>query len=517
MRTPLNIVIVGGGTSGYMAAAALTGVQNGTYAKVTLIESADIGTVGVGEATLPQIRDFNAYLGINEAEFMQKTKASIKLGIEFADWGEKGNSYIHPFGTFGESWLGVDFHNYYVKAKLAGHKVGHLDDYSFANTAARHNRFDFPSDDLSSIRSTYSYAYHFDAGLYALFLREFSEKRGLKRIEATINQVNLDTESGHIQSVTLTTGEIIKGDLFIDCSGFRSLMLGQALKTKWEDWSKWLVCDRALAIPSARSADFSPYTRSTALEAGWQWRIPLQHRTGNGYVFSSEFISEDEAARRLLGNLDGEPLADPRLLKFKSGRYTSSWVGNCIALGLSCGFLEPLESTSIYLAQIALTSLMQLLPEATIDPRLPSEFNRLIDIEYERVRDFLILHYYVNQRTDSPLWDYCRNMAVPDSLTYKIEQFRHRSQIFKYKDGLFSPASWLSVLMGQGVMPNGYNLMADRMDMETLKSDLDEYKERILSVVNTMTTHEDFIRAYASAPMQNSSPTPMAGTKIEVN
>jgi tryptophan halogenase len=500
MAAPLRIVIIGGGTSGYMCAAALTGVVGPTVCQVRLVESEDIGTVGVGEATLPHIRDFNRYIGVDEAEFMRKTQATIKLGIEFIGWGKAGNRYIHPFGAFGQNWGGIEFHHHWLRAVQNGLEAGPLEAYSFAIMAARAHRFDFPSEDPQSVRSTYSYAYHFDAGLYAAFLREFAETRGLIRTEGKVVDVVLNSETGDIAAVVLASGERVEGDLFIDCSGFRALLIGQALKVGWEDWSQWLPCDRAVAVPCARSDDFTPYTRSTALEAGWQWRIPLQHRTGNGYVYASQFTGDAAAAERLLGNLDGPPLADPKVLRFQAGRRTRSWHRNCLTVGLSCGFLEPLESTSIYLIQVSVMNLMQMLPRVPVDPRLADEFNRMIDVEYERVRDFLILHYYAQTRDDGELWRYTREMDIPDSLIWKMEQFRHRGHIQRYKDGLFSPASWLAVFMGQDVEPRHYDRTADGFELPALDQQLSELRERVRFGVDMMQDHDQFIRDYCFVP-----------------
>jgi len=503
MSTPLRIVILGGGTSGWMCAAALSHVlkpgQPGSGFDVRLVESAEIGTVGVGEATLPQIKEFNDYLGINEAEFMRRTKATFKLGIEFRDWGKLGNNYHHPFGAYGQPMAGVDFHHYWTRANALG-KAAPIEEYSYAIQAARANRFDFPSEDKKSIKSTYAYAYHFDAGLYAAFLREYSEAKGLKRTEGKVKGVDIRFDTGEIRSLTLASGEEIEGDLFIDCSGFRGLLIEEQLNAGWDDWSKWLPCDRALAVPTERTDDFHSYTRSTAREAGWQWRIPLQHRVGNGYVYASAFTSDDEAAKTLMGNLDGQALMDPKPLRFTAGRRKKSWYRNCLTVGLSSGFLEPLESTSIYLVQIAVTTFLQLLPTLRpgerMEPRLADEFNRLIDNEYERVRDFLILHYHANSRTDSALWEYTRNMSVPDSLLFKIEQYRHRGHIRKYRDGLFSPPSWIAVLNGQDIPAEGYDRMADNMDDAMLVEKLEELHNRIRVTVDAMPDHADFVRDY---------------------
>lgn len=495
MSEPLDIVIVGGGTAGWMCAAALVSLVKTNICRVRLIESDEIGSVGVGEATLPQMKAFNDYIGINEADMMQKTSATFKLGIEFVNWGQQGFSYIHPFGAFGEKIGGTDFHQQWSRLKQID-SVASIEAYSYAIEACRQNRFEFPVEDTSAINSTYSYAYHFDAALYARYLRKFSEHSGLQRVEGRITNVNQDADSGCIKSVVLASGEEIAGDYFIDCSGFRSLLLGQALEVAHEDWSSWLLCDRALAVPCERAPILTPYTRSTAKAAGWQWRIPLQHRTGNGYVYNSQFISDDEATQSLLTNLDGAALADPKMIKFKAGRYKYSWQKNCIAMGLSSGFLEPLESTSIYLIQIAITNFLKLFPNKHPDQALINEFNRLVDLEYERVRDFLILHYHLNTRDDSELWRYCRNMQVPDSLLQKMELFKHRGHIDTYKYGLFAPPSWIAVFLGQGLMQNGIDPFAQQMAIDDVKNKFEELSGSISRRVKMMPAHEEFIADY---------------------
>jgi tryptophan halogenase len=495
MSEPLDIVIVGGGTAGWMCAAALASIVKANICRVTLIESDEIGSVGVGEATLPQMKAFNDYIGINEADMMQKTNATFKLGIEFVNWGYQGSSYIHPFGAFGEKIGGIDFHQQWSRATQSGDAES-IEAYSYAVEACRQHRFEFPVEDPSAINSTYSYAYHFDAALYARFLRNFVERTGLQRVEGRITNVNQHSDSGCISSVTLASGETVAGDYFIDCSGFRSLLMGQTLQTPHEDWSPWLLCDRALAVPSERAAILTPYTRSTAEMAGWQWRIPLQHRTGNGYVYSSQLISDDEATQSLLSNLDGTALAEPKMIKFKAGRYKYSWQKNCIAMGLASGFLEPLESTSIYLIQIAITNLLKLFPGKQPDQALIDEFNRLVDIEYERVRDFLILHYHLNTRDDSELWRYCRSMVVPESLQQKMELFKHRGHIETYRYGLFAPPSWISVFLGQGMSQSGIDPYAQQIPLGRVKDKLQELSGSIKRRVQAMPTHEEFISDY---------------------
>ncbi|MFL6734766.1 MAG: tryptophan halogenase family protein [Sphingomicrobium sp.] len=500
MNDPVEVVILGGGTAGWMAAAALSALLPPSRCTIRLVESDEIGIVGVGEATLPHMKNFNDLVGIDEAEMMRRTKATFKLGIEFRDWGFKGSSYVHPFGIHGRAETSLGFHQKWVRALHAGHEFD-LEALSFAIAASRANRFDFPSSGVSNIASTYSYAYHFDASLYAAFLREFVERRGVRRIEGKVQSVARHQTSGAVESLTLESGAVIAGDFFIDCSGFRSLLLGDALDVAWDDWSKWLPCDRAWAVPSANVGEITPYTRSTALEAGWQWRIPLQHRTGNGYVFSTGFTSEEQAREALLNNLEGDALAEPRLLRFKAGRRVRSWEKNVLALGLSSGFLEPLESTSIYLVQIALMQLLPLFPDRNMDPALAGEFNRRMDLEYERIRDFLILHYHLTSRDDSELWRYCKAMEVPESLTAKMQLFRHRGHIERYRDGLFTPPSWLSVFVGQGMVPEHHHPSLNNVPLDRLVEELEALQEEIGDRVQEMPKHDAVIARYsAEAP-----------------
>ena len=505
----LNIVIVGGGSAGWMSAAALVrALQPGRY-RITLIESDEIGTVGVGEATLPHIKTFNDQLGIDEAQFMRETRATFKLGIEFRNWGQPGDRYIHPFGVFGEPWGGVDFQHHWIRARQLGQQVAPIQEYSYAIAACRRNAFEFPPLDRKSVRSTYAYAYHFDAGLYADFLRRWAIGRGVRRIEGQVRDIGFD-ESGAIESLTLQSGVRIEGELFIDCTGFRSLLLGSKLGVPWEDWSHWLPCDRALAVPCERAGEFTPYTRSTAQTGGWIWRIPLQHRTGNGYVYGSQFISDDEAAAKLIARLPGKALGDPRFLRFTAGRRKLTWNRNCVAIGLAGGFLEPLESTSIYLIQIAITTLLDYMTEnsgmerkdatrARFDPRIVDAYNRWIEMEYDRVRDFLILHYHATERDDAPIWNYCRTMPVPDSLVHKMELFRRRARVVTYKDGLFLEPSWVAVYLGQRVMPEGWNPLADAAPAAAVEQKLRDMRDKIQRAVMRMPLHEDFIKTYCPA------------------
>jgi tryptophan halogenase len=500
--SPLKLVIVGGGTAGWMCAAGLARLLASADYDITLIESDEIGTVGVGEATLPHIKTFNDMLGIEEAQFMRETRATFKLGIEFVGWDRPGDRYVHPFGAFGEPWAGVDFQHHFTRATLAGQDIGSLQAYSYAVAACRAAAFEFPNEDPKSIRSTYAYAYHFDAGLYAQFLRRWATARGVRRMEGQVIDVGRNSGSGHVETLTLKSGERIAGDLFIDCSGFRSLLLGDTMGVAWQDWSEWLPCDRALAVPCERTDPLTSYTRATARAAGWTWRIALQHRTGNGYVFSSRFCEEEQARETLLQALDGAPLAEPRLLRFAAGRRECAWSGNIVGIGLASGFLEPLESTSIFLIQAAVLDLVKLMPTPGVgdrmDTRLADEFNRLFRVHYDRTRDFLILHYVANRREGEPLWDYVRTMPIPDSLAHKISLFEESAAAPDYKYGLFSRDSWLSVLFGQGVMPRGYNRLADRLPLPELEAKMQDLKSRIDMNVAAMSAHGDFIASYCS-------------------
>jgi tryptophan halogenase len=504
VSAPLDIVIVGGGTAGWMTAAAFASVLPPARRRIRLIESSEIGIVGVGEATLPHIRFFNKRIGIDERELMAKTQATFKLGIEFVDWARLGDSYIHPFGAYGSKIAGMPFHQHWLRQRALG-DVAPIEEYSLPIVASRLNRFTLPSEDPTQMLSTFGYAFQFDASLYAKYLRGFSEARGVERTDAKVVDVKLRGEDGFVESIQLDNGATMQGDLFIDCSGFRGLLIEQSLKTGYDEWTKWLPCDRAAAVPCENEGPLPPYTRATAREAGWQWRIPLQHRTGNGYVYSSNFISDDEVASKLIARLPGKALADPRFLRFTAGRRRKTWNRNVVAIGLSGGFLEPLESTSIYLIQIAITTLLDYLTEqrapddANFDPRVVDAFNRWIEMEYDRVRDFLILHYHATERTDTPLWNYCRTMQVPDSLRHKMELFRRRGRVVTYKDGLFLEPSWLAVYLGQRVMPTGHEPLADAADPSMIGARLREMHEQVRGTAMRMPDHEQFLASYCPA------------------
>ena len=506
MKKPLDLVIVGGGTAGWMTAAAFAAVFPAGASRIRLVESSEIGIVGVGEATLPHLRLFNRRIGIDERDLMAKTQATFKLGIEFVDWARIGDRYIHPFGAYGSKIAGVPFHNFWLRARAAG-ETASIDDYSLAIVAARMNRFTLPSEDPTAVLSTFGYAFQFDASLYARYLRAFSETRGVVRTDGKVVDVALRGTDGYVESIKLESGEVITGDLFIDCSGFRGLLIEQTLKTGYDEWTHWLPCDRAVAMPCENSGPLTPYTRATAREAGWQWRIPLQHRMGNGYVYSSRFISDDEAAAKLISRLDGKPLADPRFLRFTAGRRRKTWNRNVVAIGLAGGFLEPLESTSIYLIQIAITQLLDYLagePRAGVfDARIVDAFNRWIEMEYDRVRDFLILHYHATSRDDAPIWNYCRTMPVPDSLVHKMELFRRRARVVTYKDGLFLEPSWLAVYFGQRVMPDAWDPLADAVDANEVSRQMRTVHEQVQTAVARMPTHEEFLAQYCPGAAQS--------------
>lgn len=447
-------VILGGGTAGWMTAAALARFTSPERVQITLIESDAIGTVGVGEATIPHIRVFNDMLGIEEAAFMQATNATYKLGIRFSGWGGATSDYYHPFGDHGFPINGLAFHHYWLGARKSGLDVEPFDAFSMANVLAREKKFTYPSSNPDDVLSTFSYAYHLDATAYAKLLRDYAEAHGVKRVEGEVCSVLKDAATGCLTSLNLASGQVVTGDLFIDCSGFRSRLLGQELGVEFESWKKWLPCDSALAVPSEGNADAQPYTHATAKTAGWCWKIPLMHRVGNGHVFSSEFINREDALQELKRNLTGDMKKDPALIRFEAGIRKKTWEKNCIAIGLACGFLEPLESTSIYLIEVAILKLLELSPLAGEQFLLEAtEFNRQMENEYLKVRDFIILHYAMNRRCEE-FWQYCANMTLPDTLQEKIDIFKTTAHIVEYDTGLFMPPSWLAVYLGQGFIPD---------------------------------------------------------------
>ncbi|MEG3182078.1 tryptophan halogenase family protein [Sphingomonas sp. LT1P40] len=498
-----SIVIVGGGTAGWMTAAALARFCVPGW-RITLVESDDIGTVGVGEATIPAIRLFNQALGLDEAEFLRETGGTYKLGIQFEGWGAPGDRYMHAFGMVGRGLGLLSFHHYWLRARAAG-RAGPLADYVLNAIVARENRFAHVQRAADSALPPMPYAFHFDAGLYAAYLRRFAEARGVVRVEGRIERIERDDESGDIAAVVLADGTRVAGDLFVDCSGFRGLLIEEALGTGYEDWSHWLPCDRALAVPSAATAPLVPYTRAIAREAGWQWRIPLQHRTGNGYVFSSAHIGEDEAATTLLANLDGQALAEPRLLKFRTGKRRKFWNRNVVAIGLSSGFIEPLESTSIHLIQTGINRLLDFLPNGPVVDADRDSFNRLADFEIDRIRDFVILHYAANGRTGEPMWDALRNMDLPEPLANRIAIFRANGRIVREHDELFDVPGWVQVMIGQGIMPARWHPLADQLDDAKLDQFLTTVATAFARDAARMPDHADTIARFCRTPSSQSS------------
>lgn len=504
-----TITIVGGGTAGWMTAAALTRFFPKEHYRVQLIESDAIGTVGVGEATVPHIRYFNNMLGIDENDFIRETQATYKLGIQFENWGSIGESYIHPFGSHGHELNGIAFHHYWIKLRNLN-RVAPLDQFSMAVVAAENGKFEYPSDNLSSPLSTYTYAFHINASTYAKYLRQYAEARGIVRIEGKIKQCELNKD-GEIDCVVLDSGQKIGGDLFVDCSGFRGLLIEDALKTGYENWSQWLLCDRAIAVPTESHGDIKLYTRAIAREVGWQWQIPLQHRTGNGYVYSSKLINDDAACTSLLSNLEGKPLAEPNFLRFTPGMRLKSWNKNCVAIGLASGFLEPLESTSIYLIQVAILKLLEFFPEHSKSQIKCDEFNRQIKSEYEKVRDFIILHYHLNRRTDSELWRHCAQMSLPSDLERKKALFYEASHVEKYQHGLFMEPSWLAVYLGQAAAPVNYDQRVDFFDVNAIES---HFKKMTQELKQATVSMSDMKRSTYQEQQSHSSSYPKAAMSL---
>lgn len=495
-----NVVVVGGGTAGWMSAAALAKTAGTQCQSVTLIESDEIGTVGVGEATIPAIQQFNKLLAIDENEFVRETNATFKLGIEFVDWRRLGHSYFHQFGLIGADLnTGVNFTHYWLRWFLENGGDPEILRFNAETEAARQGKFGrTPQNDRSGLPAI-NYAFQFDASRYAAFLRRYAEQRGAVRIEGKLVQVHQHGETGFIQSVELENGRKIEGDLFIDCSGFRALLIEGAMQAGFDDWSRWLPTNRAAAVPCDRIESPKPYTRSTACAAGWQWRIPLQHRTGNGYVFSNAFVGEDEAVQGLLERLDAPAQAEPRILKFVAGQRKRSWIKNCVALGLSSGFLEPLESTSIHLIQAGLAKLLDLFPDRDCESKLVDRFNWELGLSYAAIRDFLIAHYKVTEREDTPFWAYCKNMSIPDTLEQKLELFRSRGMAMPDHFDLFREGSWFAVLYGQGITPRSYHPLADALSEDELRLTLTKIRRSVSDRVAALPSHDEFIERYCAA------------------
>ncbi len=493
-----QITIVGGGSAGWMTAAALSSLLPPHAVRIALIESEQIGTIGVGEATIPDVINFNAMLGIPEHEFLKATNGTFKLGIEFVNWGKIGEAYFHPFGQHGVDMNGVDFHQFWMRYK-AQNPDSDIQNFSLSAVAAKQDKFILPENDPRSVLSQIRYAYHFDATAYAKYLRAYAEARGVQRIEGKVVSVEQSPESSFIESVTLESGERVPGDLFFDCTGFRALLLGQTLGVDFKDWSHWLPCDTAQTVACERTGPLRAYTVSTAKTAGWQWRIPTQHRTGNGHIYSSAFMSDDEAIESLLSDLDGPALGSPRKIKFRTGHRTKFWEKNCVGIGLSGGFLEPLESTSLFLIQEGISKFISLFPSAEMPTTVSNEYNRLLEKKFEQVRDFIILHYKATQRDDSAFWTQCRSMDVPDTLTQKIELFREAGRFFRYEDELFSKPSWVAVMLGQNISPRTVDPIVNAIELRQIENSLNSMKSAMEAATAKMPTHEAFLRKYAWA------------------
>ena len=493
-----EVVVVGGGTAGWMAAAAFSRLLDAGTTRITVVESDEIGTVGVGEATIPPLIAYNSMLDINEDEFLSATQGTFKLGIEFVDWGAPGERYFHPFGPHGQDFRGVHFHQLYLR-ELKRRALPDIAEWSMSAVAAGLGRYARPGADARLPFSQLVYAFHFDAGLYARFLRAYAERRGVSRVEGRIVDTALDGGTGHVDSVKLADGTVIPGELFIDCSGFRGLLIEQALETGYEDWTHWLPCDRAIAVPTTYPGQPDPFTRSTARNGGWQWRIPLQHRMGNGLVYASAHLADDEAEQTLLANLEGEPLAEPRRLAFTTGRRKLAWSRNVVSLGLSSGFVEPLESTSIHLIQSGIVKLLALFPDRRFDPVERDEYNRQMQDVFEDVRDFIVLHYKATRRDDSELWKYCAAMDVPDSLKWKMELWRSKGRLFREGRELFATASWVAVMLGQGIVPQEPEPAADALDPDYIAEALDKMRLSYRKFAEHMPTHGEFIARSCAA------------------
>ena len=482
-----RVVIAGGGTAGWMAAAALTRVLKNKV-DVTLVESSEIGTVGVGEATIPTLVFFHKLLKLSEQEFMSETNATYKLGINFENWKDLDHSYLHAFGVTGKDCWAAGFQHFWLRGLQEG-LSGDFGDYCLERQAAEANKFaHLPNNGLN-------YAYHIDATSYAKFLRKLSEKEGLTRIDAKIDNVNLRQQDGFIESLDLDNGQRIEGDFFIDCTGFKGLLIEKAMHTGYEDWSHWLPCDSAVAVQTESTSEPLPYTRCIAHEAGWQWRIPLQHRVGNGMVYCSQYQSDDETIDKLLSNIDGKPLNDPRVIHFRPGRRRKQWNRNCLALGLASGFLEPLESTSIHLIQQGIVRFLRMFPEAGVVQEDINEFNKQADFDIEHIRDFIILHYHVTNRTDTPFWRHCRQMDVPASLRHRIDLFVKTGRIFREGSELFDD-SWQQVMIGQGLMPQSYHPIVDTMSRDELEALLTQITSQIRRTVEKLPPHEEYLKRF---------------------
>ena len=492
-----QIVIVGGGAAGWMTAAALSRLLKPGDVSLTLVESDEIGIIGVGEATIPDMLQFNLFLGIAEAELMRATQATFKLGIEFVDWSGSGSRYFHPFGFHGVDIDGVDFHQHWLRCRAAGLERP-IGDYCLTEIVAQKGRFGFPDTRVAGAPASYlRYAYHFDATLYAAYLRRYSEQRGVMRIEGKVSEVTRAPESGDVTGLRLASGDTLAGDFFFDCTGFRALLMN-ALEIPWIDWRHWLPCDRALAVACHHDGPPRPFTRSTAKRAGWQWKIPTQHRTGNGHIYSSEFMNDDEATSVLIDGLDGAAMGTPRLIRFGTGHRERFWDRNCVAIGLSSGFLEPLESTSLYLIRQGISRFLALFPDASQAPVLREEYNRWMHRDFEQVRDLLVFHYFANGR-DEPFWRHCRNIGIPDTLRRRLALFAEGGRFLRNEGELFPNASWVAVMLGQNVIPRIPDPLIAHVPLAEIEGKLERLRLAMNEYADSLPSHHDALSAYCAS------------------
>jgi len=500
-----KVVIVGGGTSGWMCAAAIARMAAPTVS-VTLVESEEIGVIGVGEATIPTLMEFNDFLGLTEKDILSECHGTFKLGIDFVDWFRVGERYFHPFGFYGRDTPEFAFHQLWLRLKALSDTnkapsdlPGEINQYNLCAMAASLGHFSPPQGGADTILSTMRHAYHFDSARYGHMLRRYAEQRGVRRVEGLVDRVEQHPDRGDIESVTLRSGEVLAGDLFIDCSGFRSLLIEGAMGSEFVDWSHYLPCDRAIALPTAGTGAPDPFTRATADRAGWRWRIPLQNRMGNGYVYSSAFIDEKDVHQDLVAGAEGEALADPKPLHFRTGHRRTFWRKNCVAIGLAGGFIEPLESTSIHLAQMGIQRLINLWPGRGCNEAEIAHYNRVMTADYERIRDFIVLHYNATQREDTEFWRYVRNMDIPNTLAEKLEIFGGSGRIIPSPEDLFTPHSWLAVMLGQGITPRTYDALVDRVPERALIQNMRHLKEAVAKTAASLPSHSDYIQRYCAA------------------
>ncbi|GLX79158.1 tryptophan halogenase [Thalassotalea insulae] len=493
-----KIVIVGGGTAGWLAAATIGNIFKNSQLQIELVESDDIGVIGVGEATVPPIINILSSLGIDLAEFVKATQGSFKLGIKFDGWSQQGKSFFHPFGSLGRTINDYDFFQCWLKCRAEGDNTP-LMAHSPEAVLAEQEKFFIPFEAQNTPLARVLYALHFDASLAGKFLRKFAEGIGIKRTEGTVEQVN-QTEDGTIAAVTLKSGQVVTGDFFIDCTGFRGLLIEQTLATGYDDWSHYLPCNKAVAVQTENTGATLPYTISSAKEAGWTWRIPLQHRTGNGYVYCDKYVSDEQAKRTLLESVDGKLLTEPRVIPFTTGMRKQAWVKNCLSLGLAQGFLEPLESTAIHLVSKSIAYFIQMFPSRHYQPALVEEYNRRIAMDYQEIRDFLVLHYCTSQRDDSDFWRWCRSMKIPPSLQYKMDYFKASGKAIVSHEQLFQSSSWYAIYQGMGIKPNSYNPTLDLWQPEKLQAILDSGKQGLIEIAAKQPSHDEFLVKYCQAP-----------------